>query len=202
MLPWLWCKLQLQLQFDPWLGTSTCHSCRCEKKKKRRKKRKKKRKRSLSLLYRRGSFLKTASNYNTFHIWFTPGSSALLPGTKRFFVLCHGEKIRQMQMAQNLVVCDSFCFPKSRQTDPSLFRVPLKRRYGQKTVMEQKHWWLEGIQSHTLPFLQGAHRMVLFFLIHYGTGPPVSEDFGGPRGRSHGSCKPLRLTYGAHDLLN
>lgn len=42
------------------------------------------------LFTRRGSFLRTASNY-TFHIWFTPESFALLLRTKMLFVMLQGE---------------------------------------------------------------------------------------------------------------
>lgn len=62
-----------------------------KKKKKRKKEKEKKKGKRESFFTRRGSFLKTASNYNTFHIWFTPGSYALLPKTKTLFITLQGE---------------------------------------------------------------------------------------------------------------
>ena len=120
------------------------HKCKKRKKKRKKEKGKKKRKRE-SFFTRRGSFLKTASNYNTFHIWFTPGSFALLPKTKTLFITLQ-EKLRQMQtariwwcMASRMALLGSFYFPQSRQSDRQMrvYSVTLKKRCGNKTMMEQ-----------------------------------------------------------------
>lgn len=126
---------------------------------------------------RRGSFLKTASNYSTFYICFTPGMvvSYLAPKC----VLPHyEEKLRHMQMAQSLVVWQS----QGGKKCVTPRRVPLysfgslgperqrgvysewhKRRVHKQISYGAKHWWFEG--RHALPFLNGVQW--ISFIIHY-----------------------------------
>lgn len=51
-----------------------------------------------------GGLLKTTSNYTTFHICFTMGSFTPDP-TLDVILQCYKEKVSQMQIDQNLVVC-------------------------------------------------------------------------------------------------
>lgn len=96
-------------------------------------------KENVSFFTRRGSFLKTDSNYTTFHTWFTPGSSALYLEAKHF---CHTlwGKIKadangpefgglgegRKYMILRTAILGSFYFPQSRWAAKSLFRVTLK----------------------------------------------------------------------------
>ena len=134
-----------------------------QKKKKKRKKekgKKKKRKRE-SFFTRRGSFLKTASNYNTFHIWFTPGSFALLPKTKTLFITLQGETEADAN-SPNLVVHGFKNGPSRLILFPSVqtvrqmtvYSVTLKKRCSNKTMMEQNTGGLKVYKTICYRFLK------------------------------------------------
>lgn len=142
--------------------------------KKQRKERKEKEEKGL-FITRRGSFLKTASNYSAFHTWCAPGSFALYLEPRYFWQSvmrrnwgrCKRPRILWFGRHKgegNAGLPGTFCFPLSRRTEEH-FRVMARKVQEAKLPWEANYWWLEGMQCQALPFLKGTLGMVLSFII-------------------------------------
>lgn len=168
--------------------------------KEKKKRTEKKKERKQVFLYQTSFFLKTTSNYSTFHTWFTPGSFALYWEAKHF---CHtlwgkieadandpkfGGLGRRRKYTSRTAILGSFYFPQSRQTAKSLFTVTGKG-HTSKTTTKQTVGSLRNYKAIHYLFLKECNECTSLY--YYDI-----EDFRWPSRRMLGSPRPLRLTFG------